>query len=221
MQILSWNVNGRVQGACERQLDRVLEVAPDVLALQEVTLGSYPAWLEGLEAADYSVVSTVDLARPPYPKDGIRRKYFNLTASRWPIFELPGLTFTDPGQGRVAFPEKYLVARVTGDGSDVDLHNAHLPPGSTRGIIKVQAFQAIRRRIDGPSSTPRILCGDCNTPQSEDEQGVETWAKPHPGLFEEWDAAERAILEHPHLRDVYREKHPSGEPEGCRNSVSP
>jgi hypothetical protein len=65
MQILSWNVNGRVQGACRRQLDRVLGIAPHVIALQEVTLGSYPAWLEGLEAADYSVVSTVDLARLP------------------------------------------------------------------------------------------------------------------------------------------------------------
>ena len=30
-------------------------------------------------------------------------------------------------------------------------------------------------------------------------------------LREEWDAAERAILEHPTLRDVYRERHPPGE----------
>jgi hypothetical protein len=50
-------------------LDKVLELAPDVLALQEVTLGSYPAWLEGLEAAYYSSVSTADLARLPYPED--------------------------------------------------------------------------------------------------------------------------------------------------------
>jgi exonuclease III len=34
MKILSWNVNGRVDAACERQIDCVLAAAPDVLALQ-------------------------------------------------------------------------------------------------------------------------------------------------------------------------------------------
>jgi exonuclease III len=40
MKILTWNVNGRVDEACSRQLDCVLTVEPDVLALQEVTLAS-------------------------------------------------------------------------------------------------------------------------------------------------------------------------------------
>ena len=83
MKILTWNVNGRVDEACSRQLDRVLGVEPDVLALQEVTLASYPAWCAGLVQASYSVLSSVDLVNLPYPEvqPPISRRYFNLMAT--------------------------------------------------------------------------------------------------------------------------------------------
>src|SRR4051812_35611304 len=112
MKILSWNVNGRVGDAAQRQLRAVLRRKPDVIALQEVTArpfrrypGSYPIWLEGLTKAGYSVTSTIDLVALPYPEppydspplppprdeqhDHIQRKNFNLTASRHPIAVLP------------------------------------------------------------------------------------------------------------------------------------
>ena len=91
MKILTWNVNGRVDEACSRQLDCVLAVAPDVLALQEVTLASYPAWCAGLVQAGYSVVSSVDLVNLPYPEvqPPISRRYFNLMATRGRIATLP------------------------------------------------------------------------------------------------------------------------------------
>lgn len=54
-------------------------------------------------------------------------------AARGRIVALPGLAFADPAQARLAFPERYLAVRVVINGMEVDLHNAHLPRGSTRG----------------------------------------------------------------------------------------
>ena len=212
MRLLSWNVNGRVGAACERQIERVVAEAPDVLALQEITLSSYPAWSRGLMGADYSVISTVDLVRLPYPevKPPIVRKYFNVLATRGTVAGLSGLSFSDPEHARLSFPEKYIAARIHVANLELEVHNAHLPPGSSRGEIKVHAFRAIRARIDEPTDMPRVLCGDFNTPQAEDESGVTTWASAHRELRAEWEAAERGILEHPTLRDVYREVHPGG-----------
>src|SRR5215212_6918330 len=156
VKILSWNVNGRIRSAARHQIDAVLSRAPDIVALQEITMGSYPVWSEGLMEAGHSVVSAVDLVRAPYPESirQIRRKYFNLTAARHPVAALPGLFFDDPEQAAVAFPEKYVAAGVLLGGAQVEIHNAHLPPGSTRGIIKVHAFQAIRRRVDESPRRP-------------------------------------------------------------------
>ena len=214
MKILSWNVNGRVGSVGQRQLHSVLGAEPDVLALQEVTVASYPAWCGGLLAAGYSVLSTIDLLRlrSPAVDPPSERRYFNLIATPGRIAALPGLDFPEPEQARRAFAEKYIAARIRAREVELDIHNAHLPPGSTRGETKVRAFQAIRQRVDEPTSVPRILCGDFNTPQTEDDKGVTTWASAHPALREEWDAAERSVLEHPALRDVYRERHLAGTP---------
>jgi len=188
------------------QVAAVLGRSPDVIALQELTLASYPQWCDALLGEGFSVASTIDLVRAPYPttRPPIRRRYFNAIAARGAVAPLPGLDFTDPEQARVAFPEKYLAARVVIDATGLELHNAHLPPGSTRGVIKPQAFSAIRRRTDAVSG-PIVLCGDFNTPQREDATSVTTWASSHPALCDEWDAAERSVLENPRLRDVYRE----------------
>lgn len=72
---------------------------------------------------------------------------------------------------RFAFPEKYLAAKVIVDGVEIDVHNAHLPPGVSRGLIKVHAFEAIRRRIEADTHVPRVLCGDFNAPVEEDAGG--------------------------------------------------
>jgi len=174
--VVTWNVNGRVGSGQARQAETLLALEPDVIALQEVTAASYPAWRERLSHAGYSVLETIGLLALLYPEPDIRRKYCHLTASRHPIARLPGLMLDDPDEAAVAFPEKYLAATISVGGHDVDVHNAHLPPGSTRGVIKVHAFEAIRRRIESDNSRPRILCGDFNTPRSEADGDVETWA---------------------------------------------
>jgi endonuclease/exonuclease/phosphatase family metal-dependent hydrolase len=165
MRVLSWNVNGRVKEALRSQLQKLLGRSPDIVALQEVTRESYGAWCEGLTAQGYSVVSSVELLALPYPDPTIERRYMNLIAARHPLALLSGLSFDEPDPARIAFPEKYVVARVSVDGAAIDVHNAHLVPGSSRGIVKVHMFEAIRRRIEQPTASARILCGDFNTPR--------------------------------------------------------
>lgn len=210
MVILTWNVAGK-RGRLRAQVERVLERKPDVLALQEITAATHDAWFDALASSGYEVVSTLALLDIPYPPP-IKRKYCNMLAARSPITHLPGLSFPDRDQERVAFPEKYLAATVVHDDVALDVHNAHLPPGSSRGIIKPHAFEAIRRRVDETTDHPQILCGDFNSPASEDEQDVRTWGYRHPSLREMWDEAEQSILRHPRLRDVYRECRREGDP---------
>lgn len=226
MKVVSWNVNGRVRQAQSRQLAAVLERDPDVVALQEVTLGNHEPWCEGLSAAGFSVLSTVDLIGLPYPppedgaypsppfpprfKDQIKRKNFNLLAARQPIAALPGLSFADPEEARFAFPEKYLVGRVSIKGRAVEVHNTHLPPGVSRGMVKVHHFETIRRRIDESSGKPRILCGDFNAPVSENAKGpvIQTWGGwPKGEDKKRWTEAETRLLSNPGMRDVYRVVH--------------
>ena len=48
MKLISWNVNGRVADAGRKQIEAVLGREPDVVALQELTVASYPQWCEAL-----------------------------------------------------------------------------------------------------------------------------------------------------------------------------
>jgi endonuclease/exonuclease/phosphatase family metal-dependent hydrolase len=214
-------VAGRAE-QCQDQCDAVIQRAPDILALQEISPKTYSLWRAGLLRAGYSVVGAVDLARLPYPpppyperikQRPIHRKNFNLTAARHPIAPLRGLRFEDPDHARLAFPEKFVAAEVSFDGRLVEVHNAHAPPGSTRYVLKPQALAAVRRRIDERPQSPQILCGDFNTPQPEVEgQPIRTWADRYPEVQDMWDDAERGILEHPRLRDAYKQIHQAGEP---------
>ena len=141
LKLMSWNVWGRTGTAADRQLAEVLRCEPDVLALQEVVKGSLEVWLEGLRPEGYSVIhSPIELLEAPGPyliekQKRPKRKNFNLTASRHPITALPGLEFPDAGE---AFPEKHVATRVSVDNSVVDIHNTHLPPGSSTGACQVE-----------------------------------------------------------------------------------
>lgn len=118
---------------------------------------------------------------------------------------LPGLSFDDREEMRFAFPEKYLAAMVIVDGVEIDVHNAHLPPGVSRGLIKVHAFEAIRRRIDVDTHVARVLCGDFNAPVEEDADGPISqssgpWSESDQ---ERWKMAEKRIVDSLAMRDVY------------------
>jgi exonuclease III len=115
------------------------------------------------------------------------RRLYNLTASRWPLVELPAI----PGP----FPERVLSTVVELPGDLLELHNAHIPSARSRGFIKVETCEAIHERLARPSDRHRILCGDLNLPRAETLDGeVITFAEDHPEFLERWDAAERSIL---------------------------
>lgn len=204
MRLISWNVNGRRGRGAAAQWRALRCRQPDVIALQEVTRASLPSWRDELSAADFLVVDSSGRLAVAAPEGhGYTRRYFNLIASRFALHEFDCL--------RVAYPERYLAAITTINGHRVAIHNAHLPPGSTRGLIKVEMFRALYGRMAIDSPDPRILCGDFNTPRSETSMGeVAFWGSSHPRHKNEWDAAERAVVlglaEHD-LADTYRALH--------------
>ena len=170
MRLISWNVNGRYGPALPRQLAAVRERGADVVALQEIRAQSLGVWREGSKHAGLEhVLDSSDLvAVPSLSGREYRRIYFNVLASRWPLRRLPGL--------QLEFPERYLAASVGRAGAEFEIHTAHLPPGSTRGLVKVEMFEALHTRLATPCERPRILCGDLNTPRAEHDDGtVEFW----------------------------------------------
>ena len=105
----------------------------------------------------------------------------------------------------------------------MEIHNAHAPPGSSRGLLKVHAFEAISRRLDARPRVRKLLCADLNAPLAEDDAGplpsgyARRDVAPHPGEWtraqaQRWAMAEASLLEHPRMRDAWRETRKSGEP---------
>ena len=189
MRVISWNVNGRNGRALGRQIAELVDESPDVVALQEVRGESAERWRDGLARGGltHMLDSSGLIDRATVSGREYRRIYFNLLASRWPLRRLPDL--------RMEFPERYLAATVARDGASFEVHNAHLPPGSTRGLVKVEMFEALHERLARTSGEPRILCGDFNTPRTEHEDGaVEFWGANHPQHTQRWDRAERSVL---------------------------
>jgi exonuclease III len=203
MRLISWNVNGRYGPALNRQIAALLGRNPDVVALQEVRLESVRAWREGCERAELvHVLDSSDLlAQGSLSGREYRRIYFNLIASRWPLHRMSDL--------QLEFPERYLAATVARDGAEFEVHVAGVPPGSRRGIVKVEMFEALYARLATTSERPRILCGDLNTPRAEHADGtVEFWGARHPPHTQRWDAAERSVvigLADHDLPDVFRD----------------
>ncbi|WP_157465550.1 endonuclease/exonuclease/phosphatase family protein [Cellulomonas sp. Leaf395] len=202
MRLISWNVNGRRGATLLAQIAALGGRGPDIIALQELCAENLPAWVDGLAAAGlpHLLDSSDQLAVAAANGREYRRTYFNLIASRWPLRRLAQL--------RLEFPERYLAAQVDRDRFPFELHDVHLPPGASRGLVKVEMFEAIHSLLATFCERPRILCGDLNTPRAEREDGtVEFWGASHPAHRERWDAAERSVMlglaEHD-LPDVYR-----------------
>ena len=182
MRLVSWNVAGRLKRQAE-QAAAVLALAPDVVALQEVTVNSVGLWREALRDAGLVHAATpLDEFVPPKP-----RRLATFTAAREPLrrLELPQLVW----------PERAVSVEVGG----VEVLNVHSPIAPSPGLAKVlthEALYAYARRRDGPI----VLCGDLNTPRRTHEDGsVMTFAytsagKLRPERGERWDAAERALV---------------------------
>jgi endonuclease/exonuclease/phosphatase family metal-dependent hydrolase len=114
-------------------------------------------------------------------------RLFNLTASRWPVDELPAIGAPQP--------ERVLSVVIETPHGPIDVHNAHIPPAPSNGLVKVETCEALFERLSRPRPHGVVLIGDLNTPRREYPDGsVETFASNHPEHEARWDAAERGLL---------------------------
>ncbi len=215
LSLVSWNVAGRVQRMRER-LDAIGSFAPDILALQEVTAATLPSYREGLHGLGlHHIADSLMLAASARKLTG-PRKYCEMLASRWPLDELP------PAEFEIPWPERVLSAIVHAPDGDIEVHVAHLPTGVGHGWTKIETFEGIVERLACPPDMPRILCGDFNSPQAENDGEIITWGQevgpgrrgvPQPPCGR-WDSGERSVLEglaNHDLADVFRRLHPQDE----------
>ena len=205
MRLVTWNVAGRVRRQPE-QAAAIAELAPDVVALQEVTATTLALWRASLaEAGLPHAASPLDRGRPPKP-----RRLAVLTAAREPLEPCAA----PPG---LPWPERVLVVALA-DGTRIV--NVHSPISPSPGLAKVLTHEALAAALAPPSADPLILCGDLNTPRREHGPGdVLTFAHDTHGRVveergERWVAAERALvaglLDHGYT-DAYRTLHGYGE----------
>jgi hypothetical protein len=127
-----------------------------------------------LERLAWSIWSTVPATCPSLrrPVLSTAAGTFNLIASRWSLQRLLGLA--------IAYPERYLACSIRLSALEFELHVAHISPGASRCLIKVEMFEALYRRLATCSEKPRILCGDFNTPRFESPDGtVGFWGLRH------------------------------------------
>jgi exonuclease III len=207
VRLISWNVNRRVS-VLAAQAAALASREPDVVALQEVTTGSWPLWQAafrtiGLPHAAFSLEGA-DPRREPIT----RRRTGVVIAARSPLESAPSLA--------VPWPETTLAASVEG----VTVHVAHVP-NAANGWIKPDTLAALRAGL-AAGSGPRVLCGDLNTPRRELPDGdVLTFAYDSAGRLrpergERWDRAERALVHDLRRRgwvDAFRALHGYGQRE--------
>src|SRR5688572_13034780 len=144
MKLVSWNVNGRTQ-AVRAQCDAVCSRNPDLVALQEVTTSSAAKWRDALAQAGFThTVDSFELAPDPALLRG-PRKYGELLASRFPQSAIA------PNEFDIPWPERVLSVTISVAEREIDVHVAHIPPGSSNGWIKIETLEGIFRRLSRPS----------------------------------------------------------------------
>jgi exonuclease III len=202
LKLLTWNVAGRA-GRLPEQAAAVAAAGADVVALQEVTRRTLPGWEAALAEAGYTSVSAVELAPPER-----RRPLGVLTAARAPLEPLP--------PPPVPWPERILCCVIEG----VEVINLHSPIAPAPELAKVRTHEAVAAYLAARPRTPRVLCGDLNTPRREHDDGSvltfahDTNGRLRPERGERWDRAERALVhtlraEHGWV-DAYRALHGYG-----------
>jgi exonuclease III len=227
-RILSLNVTNGGGAYSNSFLANIKDHQPDLITLQEMRGDTVGRWRAQLEAENYHVADTFDLARKHGIDHSSRFRHDGLlVASRWPIRELNPLRWNLP------WPERALSVIVKHLETAFELHTAHVPNASTgiklynktdkvlgreRLLKKIETFEGIYQGL-GRSSMPKILAGDFNTPHRELPDGtVGYWQHSCPaGLRDElqarWLTAERNIIQGLaafSMYDAFRERHGYG-----------
>jgi len=208
MRILSWNTNHR-KVKIPDQVSVICALHPDVVLLQEVTPTTASLLRPLLADAGFIKVelSEIKQGAPPRHSLGV------LTASRHHMEITESIALSIEG-----WSEKVLSCLVSTPQIDIQVHNVHIPPGSTNGKQKIILLKAIHDGLLQATSSSRILCGDFNTPRLELPEGrIVTWAQHETapdyrlgwkGRGEEWDDAERSVISGPPgMRDAFRALH--------------
>jgi endonuclease/exonuclease/phosphatase family metal-dependent hydrolase len=191
VRLLSWNVAGRVRRVAE-QAAAIAEQPADVIALQEVRTTSLGAWRAVLGALGYPYIRSSFDGRDPLAKQAPDRRLGVLLAGREPIdlIEAP----------EIPWPERLMAARAWVEREPIEVFNLHSPISSKPDQVKVRTLEAVAAHISKPSATPRIVCGDFNTPQYESREGeVSSFARTRAGRLrpdygERHDRAELGIV---------------------------
>jgi endonuclease/exonuclease/phosphatase family metal-dependent hydrolase len=213
VRLITWNVARRRTRLVE-QATVLAQREPSVVALQEVTRQTLPAWrhafaLMGLE----HVRSSFDVTTTP-PGGDRRRVTTVVVASRVPLSDAPN-------RPSVPWPETALWVTAQTTFGDVEILCVHVP-NAANGQIKPQTLSAVRADLERAGEGARVVCGDMNTPRRElPTGGVLSFARDRYGRLRsdrgtEWDAAELGVV--PGLRDlgyrdVFRAIHGYGRPE--------
>jgi exonuclease III len=185
MRLISWNVNGRTKLLPE-QVEVLTGLNCDFIALQEVRQNTALVFRASFQ--DYGLYYGADSFESVGDRSVLRgpRQYGQLIASRWPIQVLPTQASAIP------WPETVLSTDIQTPAGLIELHTAHIPPGSSNGWMKIEVLEGIYKRLAVATTTLRILCGDFNAPKEEKPDGsIVTWDPREP----RWDAGERNVLQ--------------------------
>lgn len=203
-RLVSWNIGGRVR-ANRRQAEVLKSCNADVVALQEVRVSSMRNFERILPELGLPYMEETTHLAEQYD-----RRYGVLFASRWPLKRISSI------ETKVPYPERVLSVMIDSPWGELELHTAHIVPGSSRGWKKIEMFEGIYQCLAHYSDNLRILCGDFNAPQAETSNGrIITWGQNmraggeieiYKG-YERWDSGERSVLEdlaEYDLADVFR-----------------
>ena len=168
MILFTWNLQSRTN-TIKQQLNAISKYKADVLAFQEVTKGSIEKITIYLKEMGYeNILDSFSLSNEKEDlKD--KRKYGQIIASKYKLVK------RDPKEFKVPWKERILSADILTDKGKIEIHNAHIPPGSSNGWIKIQMLEGIYKHLAIKTNKLRILCGDFNSPQSEKNGGIITW----------------------------------------------
>jgi exonuclease III len=200
LRLITWNVAGRVE-KLPGQAAALACAEADVICLQEVTVRTEPLWREALAEAGFVACEVTLDALPPAPT---RRRLAVLTAARRPVTRLAGPL-------ELPWRERVLCCEVDG----IEVINLHSPIAPSPELAKIRTHEAVAAYLRGASS-PRVLCGDLNTPRRElEDGGLLTFAHDSRGRLrpergERWDLAERALVRDLGWVDAYRALHGYG-----------
>ena len=216
MKCITWNLKGIV-GKASKQMDAIIQLQPDILAFQEVTLNSIDIIRKKLSPSYVNIVDSLELVQDKSVLVGPRR-YGVLIATNYKIQTLDPKLFDIPWQERI------LSANILHPKDTIEFHTTYIPPGSTNRWKKIETLEGIYKQLAIQTDTKRILCGDFNTPQDElVKYGAVTFAQKinkigvpklkesfRGGSGKRWDEGERKILEglrKYNLIDAYRHIH--------------